>query len=40
MINEIHCCDYLELFSKISDNSIDLVLTDPPFWHRLSKQLY
>lgn len=31
MLNEICCCDYEELFSKIESDSIDLVLTDPPF---------
>lgn len=31
-INRIICADALELLPKIEDNSIDLVLTDPPYF--------
>jgi len=31
-INKIICADSLELLSKIEDNSIDVVLTDPPYF--------
>ncbi len=31
-INKIHCWDCLELMKLIPDKSIDLVLTDPPYW--------
>ena len=30
-MNEIICCDCLEGLKKIPDNSVDLVLTDPPY---------
>jgi site-specific DNA-methyltransferase (adenine-specific) len=29
--NQIYCCDYLELLRQIPDNSVSLVLSDPPF---------
>jgi site-specific DNA-methyltransferase (adenine-specific) len=32
MINKVHCADCLEFMKQIPDNSIDLVLTDPPYW--------
>ncbi len=32
MLNEIHCGDSFELIKKISDNSVDLVVTDPPYF--------
>jgi site-specific DNA-methyltransferase (adenine-specific) len=32
LINKIHCGDCLELMKQIPDKSIDLVLTDPPYW--------
>jgi len=31
MINKIHCADCLEFMKDIPDESIDLVLTDPPY---------
>jgi len=31
MINKVHNLDYLELLSQIPDNSVDLVLSDPPY---------
>lgn len=31
-INKIICADILELFPKIEENSIDVVLTDPPYF--------
>ena len=31
MINKIHCADCLEFMKKIPDNSIDLVVTSPPY---------
>lgn len=31
-INKVHCWDCLKLMKQIPDKSIDLVLTDPPFW--------
>jgi DNA modification methylase len=30
-MNEIKCCDYLELLQGIPDESVGLVLSDPPF---------
>ena len=30
--NKIHCGDCLELLSNIDDQSIDLIVTDPPFF--------
>lgn len=32
MINKVHCADCLEFMKQIPDNSIDLVITDPPYW--------
>ena len=31
-INKIVCADTLELLPQIEDNSIDVVLTDPPYF--------
>lgn len=31
MINQIHCCDYLELLKQVPSSSVSLVLADPPF---------
>lgn len=31
LVNQIFCCDYLELLKQIPDNSASLVLSDPPF---------
>jgi len=31
-LNKIYCWDCLELMKSIPDKSIDLVLTDPPYW--------
>lgn len=31
MINKILCCDFRELFKLIPDNSVDCILTDPPY---------
>lgn len=31
MLNEIQCCDYLALLKQIPDNSVSLLLSDPPF---------
>lgn len=30
-LNKIYCGDYLDLMKKIDNNSIDLVITDPPY---------
>jgi len=30
-LNKIICADSLEIMKKLPDNSIDLVLTDPPY---------
>ena len=30
-INKIYCADCLELMHEMEDNSVDLVLTDPPY---------
>lgn len=32
MKNKIYCWDCLEVMKQIPDKSIDLVLTDPPYW--------
>lgn len=29
--NKIYCADCLELMKEMEDNSVDLVLTDPPY---------
>jgi len=31
IINQIHCADCLKFLKKIPDDSIDLILTDPPY---------
>lgn len=31
IINRVHCADCLEFMKNIPDNSIDLILTDPPY---------
>ena len=31
-LNKIYCADCLEIMKSIPDKSIDLVLTDPPYW--------
>ncbi len=31
-IDTIHCCDALKGLKKLSDNSIDCVITSPPYW--------
>jgi len=31
-INKIHCYDVLEGLKKLSDNSIDCIVTSPPYW--------
>jgi len=40
MLNSIICCDYKELLPRIEGGSVSAVVTDPPFWYKLSKQLY
>lgn len=32
-LNKIYCGDCLEVMKQIPDKSIDLVLTDPPYWY-------
>lgn len=32
-INKVHCWDCLELMKQIPDKSVDLVLTDPPYYN-------
>lgn len=31
IVNRIHCCDNQELFAALPDESVDLILTDPPY---------
>ncbi len=31
IVNRIHCCDNQELFASLPDESVDLILTDPPY---------
>ena len=31
-INKIYCADCLDLMKEMEDNSVDLVLTDPPYY--------
>jgi site-specific DNA-methyltransferase (adenine-specific) len=31
IVNRILCCDNQELFARLSDESVDLILTDPPY---------
>lgn len=37
-LNKIYCGDCLELMKSIPDKSIDLVLTDPPYWISIDKK--
>jgi len=37
-LNKIYCWDCLELMKSIPDKSIDLVLTDPPYWISIDKK--
>jgi len=40
-LNKVYCMDCLEILKQIPDNSVDLVLTDPPYQldHRKLKQI-
>ena len=41
MINKVHCADCLEFMKQIPDKSIDLVLTDPPYWYiKVDKKIW
>jgi predicted methyltransferase len=31
--NQILCCDYKELLVQIPNESVDVVISDPPFWY-------
>ena len=31
LINKIHCCDCLDLMREMPENSIDCIITDPPY---------
>ena len=33
---KLYCGNSLELIDKIEDKSIDIILTDPPYWHKKS----
>jgi DNA modification methylase len=37
-LNEITNADWKDAIKQIPDNSIDLVVTDPPLWYEFSKQ--
>lgn len=37
LINKIHNCDCLDLINKIPNNSIDLIITDPPYGVNFNK---
>jgi len=39
-LNKIYLWDCLDLMKQIPDKSIDLVLTDPPYWIGMSKWTY
>ena len=32
-VNSITCCDALSLLARLPDNSVDMILTDPPYGH-------
>jgi site-specific DNA-methyltransferase (adenine-specific) len=36
LVNTISCGNSFELIKLIDDNSIDLIITDPPYWHKKS----
>jgi site-specific DNA-methyltransferase (adenine-specific) len=36
-LNKIYCGDCLDLMKQIPDKSIDLVLTDPPYYDIMNK---
>ena len=36
-INKIYCADCLDLMKEMEDNSVDLVLTDPPYYQIMKK---
>ncbi len=38
-LNKIYCGDCLDLMKQIPDKSIDLVLTDPPYWIWVDKSM-
>ncbi len=38
-LNKIYCGDCLDLMKQIPDKSIDLVLTDPPYWISADKNM-
>jgi len=38
-LNKIYCMDAIEFLKKIPDNSVDLVLTDPPYNLRWKQQI-
>jgi site-specific DNA-methyltransferase (adenine-specific) len=37
LINKIHNCDCLDLIKKLNNNSIDLIITDPPYGVNFNK---
>ena len=40
IINQIHCADCLDFMKDFPDNSVDLVLTDPPYGIGLEYDIY
>ena len=36
LVNTISCGNSFELIKLLDDNSIDLIITDPPYWHKKS----
>jgi site-specific DNA-methyltransferase (adenine-specific) len=39
-VNKIHNCDVMDGFKKLQDNSIDCIVTSPPYWKGFEYEAY